>query len=62
MIAIFLICGCLFIAGITATINAIARDAYDEGYRAGIQRGTYDACKQQVDTERFFRGIEEGVK
>lgn len=58
MIAIFLICGCLFIPALSAVTYALVTNAYNEGYLAGVERGTYDACKQQVDTERLFRGIE----
>ena len=59
MTAAFILAGCLFVAGVTATVNALVKDAFKEGYRQGRERGTYDACRQQVDTEAFFRGIEE---
>lgn len=62
MTAVFIICGCLFCAGIWATINALVKDAYNEGFRHGIKRGTYDACRQQVETEKFFRDIESASK
>jgi len=57
MIAIFILSGLLSIVGITAVVNALCKDAYQTGYREGHQRGTFDACKQQVDTEAFFRGL-----
>ena len=57
MTAIFILSGILFAAGIGAVTYALVKDAYQTGYREGHQRGTFDACKQQVDTEAFFRGI-----
>jgi len=62
MIAIFILSGLLSIVGITAVVNALVKDAYNEGYRHGVKRGTYDACRQQVETEKFFRDIESASK
>jgi hypothetical protein len=61
MSAIFVICGCLFIAALTATVWALVHDAYRAGYKAGVARGTYDACKQQVDTDAFFRCVDRAA-
>ena len=58
MIVIFLISGFLFIGGITAVVTTLVKDAYAEGYRNGVHRGTYAACRQQVDTESFFRAVD----
>jgi len=62
MIPIFILSGTLFAAGIGAVTYALCKDAYQTGYREGHQRGTFDACKQQVDTEKFFRDIDSASK
>ena len=58
MIALFLICGGLFIAALSAVTYALVTNAFNEGYKKGVQRGTYAACRQQVDTESFFRCVD----
>jgi hypothetical protein len=58
MIVAFTIASGCFVAGIAATVHALVKDAYNDGYRAGLKRGTYDACRQQVDTDAFFRCVD----
>jgi hypothetical protein len=42
--------------------KSIAHAAYEEGREVGYRHGVYDASKQQVETDKFMRGIEPAAK
>jgi hypothetical protein len=56
-IAIVLMCFTIFIV-----TKSIAHAAYEEGREVGYRHGIYDASKQQVETDKFMRGIESASK
>ena len=58
MIAIFITISVFTCAALWALIRVLVQDSYKQGYRHGHLRGTFDASKQQVDTERFFRNAD----